>query len=87
MFIGGIVETSTRLLEMRLPLPQPVPTVQRRIGELRAQLGNQVVQVLSDRSGLAGEAVLVFEPAQALLFPEQVQLSEEERDLLTVNPA
>jgi len=53
--------------------------------EYDVRLGNQVVQVLSGRSGLTGEAVLVFEPAQALLFPEQVELSEEERDLLIVS--
>ena len=40
--------------------------------EYDVRLGNQVVQVLSARSGLTGEAVLVFEPAKALLFPEQV---------------
>ncbi len=54
--------------------------------EYDVRLGNQVVQVLEPRSGLAGEAVLVFEPAQALLYPEKVELSDEERDLLTVYP-
>ena len=53
--------------------------------EYDVRLGNQVVQVLSARSGLTGEAVLIFEPAQALLFPEQVELSDEERDLLIVS--
>jgi iron(III) transport system ATP-binding protein len=52
--------------------------------EYDVRLGSQVVQVLSTRSGLTGEAVLVFEPARALLYPEVVQLSEEERDLLTI---
>ena len=55
--------------------------------EYDVRLGTQVVQVLSARSGLTGEAVLVFEPSQALLYPDQVQLSEEERDLLTVQPS
>lgn len=53
--------------------------------EYDVRLGNQVVQVLSNRSGLKGEAVLLFEPAHALVYPEQVQLSDEERDLLTVS--
>ena len=35
--------------------------------------------------GLAGTVQLVFEPAQALLYTEKVELTEEERDLLTVN--
>jgi len=54
--------------------------------EYDVRLGSQVVQVLSARSGLTGEAILVFDSSQALLFPEQVQLSDEELDLLTVTP-
>ncbi|MCW2830515.1 MAG: binding-protein-dependent transporter ATP-binding subunit [Aeromicrobium sp.] len=49
------------------------------------RLGNQVVQVESQRSGLTGDVQLVFEPATALMYAEKVELSDEERDLLTVN--
>jgi iron(III) transport system ATP-binding protein len=52
--------------------------------EYDVRLGNQVVQVESQRPGLSGDVQLVFEPNNALLFAEQVELSEEERDLLTV---
>ena len=52
--------------------------------EYDVKLGNQVVQVESSRPGLAGQVCLVFEPDHALVYPEAVELSEEERDLLTV---
>jgi iron(III) transport system ATP-binding protein len=52
--------------------------------EYDVKLGNQVVQVESSRPGLSGQVCLVFEPAHALVYPEAVELSEEERDLLTV---
>jgi iron(III) transport system ATP-binding protein len=52
--------------------------------EYDLRLGNRVVQVESQRPGLSGQVQLVFEPANALLYTERVQLSQEERDLLTV---
>jgi iron(III) transport system ATP-binding protein len=52
--------------------------------EYDVKLGNQVVQVESQRPGLTGNVQLVFEPAHALLYAEKVELSDEERDLLTV---
>jgi iron(III) transport system ATP-binding protein len=52
--------------------------------EYDVKLGNQVVQVESSRPGLSAQVCLVFEPAHALVYPEAVELSEEERDLLTV---
>jgi iron(III) transport system ATP-binding protein len=52
--------------------------------EYDVRLGSQAVQVESHRPGLSGQVQLVFEPASALLYPENVQLSDEERDLLTV---
>lgn len=52
--------------------------------EYDVHLGDQAVQVLSGNGGLAGEVVLVFDPAQALLYQEKVELPEEQRDLLTV---
>jgi iron(III) transport system ATP-binding protein len=53
--------------------------------EYDVRLGNQVVQVESQRQGLSGSVQLVFEPASALLYTENVELSQEERDLLTVS--
>jgi iron(III) transport system ATP-binding protein len=53
--------------------------------EYDVRLGNQVVQVESQRPGLSGRVQLVFEPASALLYTEKVELSQEERDLLTVS--
>jgi iron(III) transport system ATP-binding protein len=53
--------------------------------EYDVRLGNQVVQVESQRSGLTGEVQLVFEPESALLYAQKVELTQEERDLLTVN--
>ncbi|KUO17170.1 ABC transporter ATP-binding protein [Streptomyces dysideae] len=52
--------------------------------EYDVRLGNQVVQVLSGRGGLAGEVMLVFEPAEALIFEDRVELPEEQSDLLTI---
>jgi len=52
--------------------------------EYDVRLGNQVVQVESHRPGLSGQVQLVFEPANALLYAEKVELSDEERDLLIV---
>ena len=52
--------------------------------EYDVRLGSQVVQVESHRPGLAGSVQLVFEPASALLYAEKVELSQEERDLMTV---
>ncbi|WP_155059240.1 ABC transporter ATP-binding protein [Streptomyces blattellae] len=54
--------------------------------EYDVRLGDQVVQVLSGQGGLSGEVSLVFEPAQALLYADEVELPEEQRDLLTVSP-
>ncbi|MER7559563.1 ABC transporter ATP-binding protein [Nocardioides sp. NPDC126508] len=53
--------------------------------EYDVRLGNQVVQVESQRPGLAGRVQLVFEAGSALLYAEKVALSQEERDLLTVS--
>ncbi|NYE35372.1 iron(III) transport system ATP-binding protein [Nocardioides cavernae] len=53
--------------------------------EYDVRLGHQVVQVESQRPGLSGRVQLVFEPAGALLYAEKVELSAEERDLLTVS--
>jgi iron(III) transport system ATP-binding protein len=47
-------------------------------------LGDQVVQVLSGNGGLAGDVALVFDPSQALLYSDKVELPEDQRDLLTV---
>jgi iron(III) transport system ATP-binding protein len=52
--------------------------------EYDVRLGNQVVQVESHRPGLTGEVQLVFEPQSALLYAQEVELSDEQRDLLTV---
>jgi iron(III) transport system ATP-binding protein len=52
--------------------------------EYDVRLGNQVVQVESQRPGLTGKVQLVFEPVSALLYAQKVELSAEERDLLTV---
>jgi iron(III) transport system ATP-binding protein len=52
--------------------------------EYDVKLGTQVVQVESHRPGLAGKVQLVFEPSNALLYTETVELSQEEKDLLTV---
>ncbi|WP_416984977.1 ABC transporter ATP-binding protein [Streptomyces sp. T028] len=51
--------------------------------EYDVRLGEQIVQVLSDHGGLSGEVALVFEPDQALLYAETVELPEEQRELLT----
>ncbi|MFD3486562.1 ABC transporter ATP-binding protein [Streptomyces sp. NPDC058665] len=48
------------------------------------RLGSQAVQVESHRPGLSGRVHLVFKPGAALLYPEEVRLSQEEQDLLTV---
>jgi len=53
--------------------------------EYDVRLGSLVVQVESQRPGLAGRVQLVFKPEHALLYAERVELSEEERDLLTVS--
>jgi iron(III) transport system ATP-binding protein len=53
--------------------------------EYDVKLGNQVVQVESQRPGLSGAVQLVFEPQNALVYAEKVELSDEQRDLLTVN--
>jgi iron(III) transport system ATP-binding protein len=53
--------------------------------EYDVRLGNQVVQVESQRPGLSGRVQLVFEPTHSLMYAEKVELSEEERDLLTVS--
>jgi iron(III) transport system ATP-binding protein len=53
--------------------------------EYDVRLGHQVVQVESQRQGLSGRVQLVFEPSSALLYTEKVELSQEERDLLTVS--
>ncbi|MFE7224327.1 ABC transporter ATP-binding protein [Nocardioides sp. NPDC057577] len=53
--------------------------------EYDVRLGNQVVQVESQRPGLTGRVQLVFEAGSALLYAEKVALSQEERDLLTVS--
>jgi iron(III) transport system ATP-binding protein len=52
--------------------------------EYDVRLGHQVVQVESQRPGLSGGVQLVFEPEHALLYAEKIELSDEERDLLTV---
>jgi iron(III) transport system ATP-binding protein len=54
--------------------------------EYDVKLGNQVVQVESSRPGLTGQVCLVFKPEDALVYPELVELSDEQRDLLTVAP-
>ena len=54
--------------------------------EYDVKLGTQVVQVESQRPGLTGNVQLVFEPSSALVYAEKVELSAEERDLLTVAP-
>jgi len=52
--------------------------------EYDVKLGHQVVQVESQHPGLTGRVQLVFKPAHALMYGEHVELSAEERDLLTV---
>jgi iron(III) transport system ATP-binding protein len=52
--------------------------------EYDVRLGSQAVQVESHRPGLAGQVQLVFAPESALLYSDKVELSQEERDLLTV---
>ena len=54
--------------------------------EYDVKLGTQVVQVESSRPGLTEEVCLVFKPEDALIYPEVVELSDEQRDLLTVAP-
>ncbi|GAA3776690.1 ABC transporter ATP-binding protein [Streptomyces phyllanthi] len=53
--------------------------------EYDVRLGGQAVQVLSSHGGLTGRVDLVFDPGQALLYADKVELPEEQRDLLTVN--
>jgi iron(III) transport system ATP-binding protein len=53
--------------------------------EYDVRLGNQVVQVESNRPGLTGSVQLVFDPEHALLYTEKVELPEEQRELLTVH--
>jgi iron(III) transport system ATP-binding protein len=53
--------------------------------EYDVRLGNQVVQVESQHPGLSDRVQLVFKPEHALLYAESVELSQEERDLLTVH--
>jgi iron(III) transport system ATP-binding protein len=53
--------------------------------EYDVRLGNQVVQVESNRPGLTGRVQLVFNPEHALLYTEKVELPEEQRELLTVH--
>jgi len=53
--------------------------------EYDVRLGTQVVQVESHRPGLSGSVQLVFEPGKAMLYAETVELSEEERELLTAS--
>jgi iron(III) transport system ATP-binding protein len=53
--------------------------------EYDVRLGSQVVQVVSQRPGLSGNVQLVFEPGSALMYAEKVELTDEQRDLLTVD--
>jgi iron(III) transport system ATP-binding protein len=53
--------------------------------EYDVKLGSLVVQVVSRHPGLRGNVQLVFEPASALMYAEKVELSDEQRDLLTVD--
>ncbi|MDH2416100.1 ABC transporter ATP-binding protein [Nocardioides sp. CER19] len=49
------------------------------------RLGSQVVQVESSTPGLTGQVQVVFKPANALLYAQTVELSEDERELITVD--
>jgi iron(III) transport system ATP-binding protein len=40
---------------------------------------------VSQRPGLSGNVQLVFEPGSALMYAEKVELTDEQRDLLTVD--
>jgi iron(III) transport system ATP-binding protein len=53
--------------------------------EYDVRLGDQVVQVESNRPGLTGSVQLVFNPEHALLYTEKVELPEDQRELLTVH--
>ena len=55
--------------------------------EYDVKLGTQVVQVESSAPRRPHRQVcLVFKPEDALIYPEVVELSDEQRDLLTVAP-
>ncbi|TYL51750.1 ABC transporter ATP-binding protein [Nocardioides sp. BGMRC 2183] len=53
--------------------------------EYDVRLGDQVVQVESNRPGLTGRVQLVFDPEHALLYAQKVEQSADERELLTVD--
>jgi len=53
--------------------------------EYDVRLGKQIVRVESQRPLRGGDVQLTFEPASALLYAEEVKLSNEERDLIVVN--
>lgn len=52
--------------------------------EYGLRLGNNVVQVVSQHGGLAGDVRLVFEPSDALLYPGAEIPSAEAQELMTV---
>ncbi|MCX7522014.1 ABC transporter ATP-binding protein [Microbacterium sp. STN6] len=52
--------------------------------EYNLRLGRNVVQVVTQDSGLAGAVRLVFEPGDALLYPGAAVPSEEAQELMTV---
>ncbi|MGH3638226.1 MAG: ABC transporter ATP-binding protein [Mycobacterium sp.] len=54
--------------------------------EYDVKLGDHVVQVVSDRSGLTGPVQLAVDPDACLLFHEADVLSAEAQELLTVSP-
>jgi iron(III) transport system ATP-binding protein len=54
--------------------------------EYDVKLGDQVVQIVSDRGGLTGPVQLAVDPDACLLFHEADVLSAEAQELLTVAP-
>ncbi|MFJ8716157.1 ABC transporter ATP-binding protein [Streptomyces violaceus] len=52
--------------------------------EYDLKVGDQVVQVVSDRSGLTGPVSLAVDPAVCLVYTDTVVLSEDAQALLTV---
>ncbi|MFF3846576.1 ABC transporter ATP-binding protein [Streptomyces sp. NPDC002328] len=95
---GGSVTVAIRPERLEVVPPNAAPSAANRLDtqvvtssyvgsryEYDVRLGDRAVQVLSHRGGLADEVALVFEPADALLYADAVELPEEQRDLLTVS--
>ena len=54
--------------------------------EYGLRMGRNIVQVISPNGGLDGDVRLVFDPEDALVYPEATIPSEEAQELMTVAP-